>query len=135
MELVWQTNAWEDYLYWQEHDKKILRRINELIKESLRNPFKGIGKPEPLKGNLAGCRSRRITDEHRLVYALKINGCIFFNVVFTMINALINEYFHDQPTSFTSVPIPSMEIFISSLLFKVKSCSGTMPVPVMIKQP
>ena len=71
MELVWQTNAWEDYLYWQEQDKKILHRINELIKESLRNPFKGIGKPEPLKGNLAGCWSRRITDEHRLAYAVK----------------------------------------------------------------
>jgi len=71
MELVWQGNAREDYLYWQEHDRKVLYRINELIKESLRNPFKGIGKPEPLKGNFSGCWSRRISDEHRLVYTVK----------------------------------------------------------------
>lgn len=71
MELVWQTNAWEDYLYWQEQDKKIILRINELIKDAMRSPFKGIGKPEPLKGDLAGFWSRRITDEHRLVYVVK----------------------------------------------------------------
>lgn len=70
MDLVWQTHAWEDYIYWQESDKKILQRINELIK-AMRNPFKGLGKPEPLKGNLSGCWSRRINDEHRLVYFLK----------------------------------------------------------------
>jgi toxin YoeB len=71
MELVWQTKAWEDYLYWQQQDKKILFRINELIKDTSRSPFKGIGKPEPLKGDLSGCWSRRITDEHRLVYAIR----------------------------------------------------------------
>lgn len=71
MELVWQTHAWEDYLYWQETDKKILEKINGLIKECLRSPFVGIGKPEPLKGKYAGFWSRRITDEHRLVYTVK----------------------------------------------------------------
>ena len=71
MELVWQTNAWEDYCHWQKQDKKILERVNELIKDCLRSPYKGIGKPEPLKGNYAGCWSRRITQEHRLIY--KIN--------------------------------------------------------------
>lgn len=71
MELVFQNHAWEDYLYWQQQDKKILVRINELIKDTLRSPFKGIGKPEPLKGDLAGCWSRRTTDEHRLVYAVR----------------------------------------------------------------
>ena len=71
MELVFQTHGWEDYLYWQQQDKKILLRINELIKDTLRSPFKGIGKPEPLKGDLSGCWSRRITDEHRLVYAIR----------------------------------------------------------------
>ena len=71
MELVWQTTAWEDYLYWQQQDKKILLRINDLIKDTPRSPFKGIGKPEPLKGDLSGCWSRRITDEHRLVYAIR----------------------------------------------------------------
>ncbi|WEK34447.1 MAG: Txe/YoeB family addiction module toxin [Candidatus Pseudobacter hemicellulosilyticus] len=71
MELVWQTHAWSDYLYWQVQDKKILQRINELIRDTLRSPFKGLGKPEPLKGDLSGCWSRRISDEHRLVYAVK----------------------------------------------------------------
>jgi len=71
MELVFQTVAWEQYLYWQEADKKILQRINDLVKDMLRSPFKGIGKPEPLKGNYSGCWSRRINDEHRLVYAIK----------------------------------------------------------------
>ncbi|HEX8462038.1 MAG TPA: Txe/YoeB family addiction module toxin [Segetibacter sp.] len=71
MELVWQTNAWNDYLYWQKEGKKILFRINDLIKDTIRSPFKGIGKPEPLKGNLAGCWSRRINEEHRLVYKVK----------------------------------------------------------------
>ena len=73
MELVWQTKAWDDYLYWQQADKKVLNRINELIKDCLRNPFKGIGKPEPLKGNFAGNWSRRITDEHRLIYCTREN--------------------------------------------------------------
>ena len=73
MELVWQTRAWEDYLYWQQTDKKVLQRINDLLKECLRTPFKGIGKPEPLKGSLAGNWSRRITDEHRLIYCVKEN--------------------------------------------------------------
>lgn len=71
MELVWDPGSWEDYLYWQKTDKKILIRINELIKDTVRSPFKGIGKPEPLKGNLSGCWSRRINDEHRLVYAIR----------------------------------------------------------------
>ncbi|OSZ78970.1 Txe/YoeB family addiction module toxin [Chitinophagaceae bacterium IBVUCB1] len=71
MELVWQTNAWEDYLYWQEQDKKTMQRINELIKDTLRSPFKGIGKPETLRGDLSGFWSRRINGEHRLVYAVK----------------------------------------------------------------
>jgi len=61
-------NAWNDYLYWQKTDKKPLRRINTLIKEIKRNPFEGIGKPEPLKHALSGYWSRRINDEHRIVY-------------------------------------------------------------------
>lgn len=68
MNLVWTENAWEEYLYWQSIDKKMLYRINELIKNILRTPFAGIGKPEPLKLILAGKWSRRINDEHRLVY-------------------------------------------------------------------
>ncbi|GAB4022164.1 Txe/YoeB family addiction module toxin [Spirosoma sp. KCTC 42546] len=68
MNLSWDKDAWEDYIYWQQTDKTVLRRINELIKECLRTPFEGKGKPEPLKENLSGFWSRRITDEHRLVY-------------------------------------------------------------------
>lgn len=73
MELVWQTYAWEDYLYWQQTDKKTLSRINDLIKDALRHPFSGIGKPEALKGDYSGCWSRRINEEHRLVYKVKEN--------------------------------------------------------------
>ncbi len=68
MKLVFSDSAWEDYLYWQKTDKKILRRINGLIKEIMRTPFEGTGKPEPLKHALSGYWSRRINDEHRLVY-------------------------------------------------------------------
>ena len=66
--LTWADQAWEDYLYWQETDNKTLTRINTLIKETLRDPFKGMGKPEPLKHNWSGYWSRRINREHRLVY-------------------------------------------------------------------
>ena len=72
MKLIWSNNAWEDYLYWQENDKKTLRRINELIKASHREPFNGIGDPEPLKHNWKGYWSRRINREHRLIY--KVQG-------------------------------------------------------------
>ena len=60
--------AWEDYIYWSKNDKKILKKINELIKDILRHPFTGLGKPEPLRGNYQGYWSRRINKEHRLVY-------------------------------------------------------------------
>lgn len=72
MNLVWTEIAWEDYLFWQSTDKKKLQRINELIKDIKRSPFAGIGKPEPLKLTLAGKWSRRISEEHRLVY--EVNG-------------------------------------------------------------
>ena len=68
MKLVFSSQAWEDYLYWQKKDKIILRRINAMIKETSRTPFEGTGKPEPLKHLLAGYWSRRITKEHRFVY-------------------------------------------------------------------
>lgn len=68
MKLIFSENAWEDYLYWQKTDKKVLRRINALIKESARTPFRGSGKPEPLKHALSGYWSRRINSEHRFVY-------------------------------------------------------------------
>ena len=68
MKLVFAERAWEDYLYWQETDRKALARINHLIREILREPFSGIGKPEPLRHALRGYWSRRITDEHRIVY-------------------------------------------------------------------
>ncbi|NGN41245.1 Txe/YoeB family addiction module toxin [Mesorhizobium sp. CGMCC 1.15528] len=68
MKIVFSEQGWEDYLYWQEHDRKLLERINALIRECTRAPFAGIGKPEPLRGPLSGWWSRRITQEHRLVY-------------------------------------------------------------------
>lgn len=68
MKLIFAEKAWEDYLYWQKTDKKILKRINALIKDIKREPFEGIGKPEPLKHALSGYWSRRINEEHRIVY-------------------------------------------------------------------
>lgn len=72
MKLIFAEQAWEDYLHWQETDKKMLKRINALIKETTRMPFEGIGKPEGLKHALAGYWSHRINDEHRIVY--KVDG-------------------------------------------------------------
>ena len=71
MQIVFTLNAWEDYLYWQQHDKKIVKKINQLIKEIIRDPFDGLGKPEPLKNQLSGFYSRKITSEHRLVYKVE----------------------------------------------------------------
>lgn len=68
MRLVFAEEAWEDYLYWQKHNRRTLERINTLINATLREPFAGVGKPEPLKHALSGYGSRRITDEHRMVY-------------------------------------------------------------------
>jgi len=69
--LSFADDAWDDYLYWQQSDKKILKKINRLIKEIQRDPFEGIGEPEPLKYNWSGYWSRRITIEHRLVYKVE----------------------------------------------------------------
>ncbi|MGC3992074.1 MAG: Txe/YoeB family addiction module toxin [Chthoniobacteraceae bacterium] len=71
MRLTWLPNGWKDYLHWQETDRKILQRVNELIRDAQQNPFFGIGKPEPLKNNLQGWWSRRITGEHRLIYRVE----------------------------------------------------------------
>lgn len=72
MRLVFTFRGWADYTYWQSSDRSVLRRVNRLIDEALRDPTGGIGKPEPLKYGIAGAWSRRITDEHRLVY--RVNG-------------------------------------------------------------
>jgi toxin YoeB len=74
VKLVWDVSAWMDYLHWQQTDKTILSKINELIRDTLRSPFAGLGKPEPLKENLKGYWSRRITGEHRLVYRVSGTG-------------------------------------------------------------
>ena len=74
MLLAWTPQAWEDYLFWQATDKRTLRRINELLRDTLRQPFAGLGKPEPLRFELAGCWLRRINQEDRLVYRLDAQG-------------------------------------------------------------
>lgn len=68
MKLIFSGHAWDDYLYWQKTDRKIVKRINLLIRDVMRDPFTGIGKPERLRHGLSGYWSRRITDEHRIVY-------------------------------------------------------------------
>ena len=82
MNLLFTEEAWEDYCYWQQHDKKILKKINTLLKEIKRDPYTGQGKPEPFKFELQGCWSRRINREHRLVY----------EVLDTQINILACRY-------------------------------------------
>ncbi|MEO1643192.1 MAG: Txe/YoeB family addiction module toxin [Pseudomonadota bacterium] len=71
MKLTFNEQAWSDYLYWQKTDKKTLRRLNEILKSIKRTPFEGIGKPEPLRGNLSGWWSRRLDHEHRLIYRVE----------------------------------------------------------------
>ncbi len=73
MNITYTADAWEQYLYWLENDKEIFQRLNTLIKDGKRSPFKGIGKPEPLKANYKGYWSRRINNEHRLIYAISNN--------------------------------------------------------------
>lgn len=69
-DVIFHDHAWEQYLYWQTEDRRVLRKLNELIRDCQRSPYSGLGKPEPLKDQLSGWWSRRITDEHRLVYRL-----------------------------------------------------------------
>ncbi len=71
MRIVFSKQAWEDYLHWQANDPRLLQRLNGLIKECARTPFQGTGKPEPLRGDLSGWWSRRVTQEHRLVYRVE----------------------------------------------------------------
>lgn len=78
MNIQFSSKGWEDYLYWQETDKKTLKKLQELMKDVSRSPYEGIGKPEPLKHALRGFWSRRITDEHRLVY--KVEGNVLYVV-------------------------------------------------------
>ena len=76
MRVLWDERAWEQYLFWQAEDKKTLKRINLLIKDIQRDPFNGIGKPEPLSGNLSGWWSRRIDDANRIVYKIENDTAI-----------------------------------------------------------
>ena len=78
MKISWTDAAWENYLYWQTNDKGMLKKVNALIKDIQRSPFEGIGKPEPLKFELSGKWSRRINDEHRLVYIVKDKEIVIF---------------------------------------------------------
>ena len=78
MVVTFSENAWEDYLYWQKTNRKNLQKINKLIKDIQRQPFEGIGKPEPLKYDLSGFWSRRIDQEHRLVYQVTDNGLLIY---------------------------------------------------------
>jgi toxin YoeB len=74
MRLVFSARSWADYLFWQENDKAVLGRLNALISDASRHPFQGIGKPEPLRNEMSGWWSRRITGEHRLVYRVSGSG-------------------------------------------------------------
>jgi toxin YoeB len=84
--LIWNTDAWEDYIYWSETDKKILKKINEILKDIDRTPYTGIAKPEKLMYGLKGCWSRRITQEHRLVYYTNDESIIIISCRFHYTN-------------------------------------------------
>jgi toxin YoeB len=76
LKLTFTPDGWDDYLYWETTDKAVLRRLNRLLEETLRTPFEGLGKPEQLRHQLAGCWSRRLTEEHRLVYRVTSDGVV-----------------------------------------------------------
>ena len=80
MNVTFTPEGWEDYQYWLKNDKRILKRVHELMKDIGRSPFEGIGKPEPLKHNLSGCWSRRITEEHRIVYRPTESAIVFMQL-------------------------------------------------------
>ena len=82
MKLIFSDDAWDDYLYWQNNDRKIVERINKLIQEVKREPFSGLGKPEPLKHALSGFWSRRITDEHRMVYRVEADALLLAQLLY-----------------------------------------------------
>ena len=82
MRIIFSEHAWEEYLFWQGRDRKILLRINSLIRDIQRSPFEGIGKPEPLKHALSGYWSRRITDEHRIVYKIERDNLLIAQLRF-----------------------------------------------------
>ena len=79
MKVTFTDDSWQEYLYWQKTDKKILKKINALIKDIKREPFDGLGKPEALKYELSGCWSRRITEEHRLVYEITLDSIVIIS--------------------------------------------------------
>lgn len=76
MKLVFDEDAWDDYLHWQQHDRALIKKLNRLIEECTRTPFDGTGKPEPLRGDYSGWWSRRITEEHRLVYRVEADSLL-----------------------------------------------------------
>lgn len=80
--IIWSDEAWKDFEWWLDHDKKIVSRIRKIIKDARREPFEGIGKPEPLNGDLSGLWSRRINHEHRFVYYADENGLYIISVKF-----------------------------------------------------
>jgi toxin YoeB len=82
VKLIFAEEAWEDYLYWQKQDRRMVERINKLIRETQRAPFEGVGKPEALKHALSGFWSRRITDEHRMVYRIEGNDLLIAQLRF-----------------------------------------------------
>ena len=82
MNITFTDDSWKEYLQWNEEDKKVLKKINALIKDIKRDPFSGIGKPESLKYELQGCWSRRITNEHRLVYAVSSYSIVVISCMY-----------------------------------------------------
>ena len=123
MKLAWSSRAWDDYLYWQKTDKKKLKRINTFIIATLRQPFEGIGNPEPLKHELQGFWSRRIDKEHRLIYSYTERGIITW-----LIDIILNQS-HTHPLGpainsfdlYSSLGHEGSRLTLQSALAKAKS--------------
>ncbi|ERT12814.1 toxin-antitoxin system, toxin component, Txe/YoeB family [Photorhabdus temperata subsp. temperata Meg1] len=93
---IFTDESWQDYLYWQQNDKRLVKRINELLNDIGRTPFRGFGKPEPLKHNLTGYWSRRITDEHRLIYKVEEERTIILSCRY---------HLKQEPTEMIQTPV------------------------------
>ena len=118
MKLIFSENAWSDYLYWQRTDKKILKRINLLIRDIQRMPYEGIGKPEPLKHGLSGYWSRRITDEHRIVYTAEEDAILIAQLRY---HYQIFLYNYNE-----AAPKPKTAIFLQSYILLACCFKGIM---------
>ncbi len=116
MKILFSDHSWEDYLYWQKTDKKMLIRVNELIKDIQRNKYQGLGKPEPLKHNLSGYWSRRINSEHRLVCKIEKDIIYIAQLRYHYLKRVLNSNYYIEVTLTHRSTVVNFYIFLYLLL-------------------